>query len=281
MSRLIQLLRQIQAAETIKKTTNAMRLIAMTNHMRLRQNTQEVEAYKIKLEEWLSTITDLGRSVPRVPDTAPTPKKTLYVVVGSQKGLCGMFNVQLATFAKKEMTGTFPPDVLIIGKHMRDTLRYQGVEPIIAHDEFNTKSLFAIASNIAQLILAPTYKYVRLFYTKPKTFFVHERESHIFYRSTYMTTCANPDANPYNWEQPFQETFNAVANLTLKAQLEYMFMSSLLAEAASRFLSMDSATRNADDLISSMRIDYNKLRQTAITRELIDLSGSFMSDVVS
>ncbi len=281
MSTLIQLLHQIQATQTIKKTTNAMRLISMTNHMRLRQNTQDLETYKSELETLLKTITDFGATLPRTPSAPRQTEKMLYVIVGSQKGLCGSFNMQLAEFVKKEMVYVFPPDVFIVGKHMRGILRYQGIEPIIAHDKFNAQSLFAIADKIAQLILSPTYKLVRLFYTKPKTFFIHERESHTFYRSAYITTLADPVANPYSWEQPFGETFNAVANLTLKAQLEYMFMSSLLAEAAARFLSMDGATRNADDLITSMRLDYNKLRQTAITRELIDLSGSFMSDVAS
>jgi len=281
MSYLLQLVRQIKATETIKKTTNAMRLIAMTSHMRLRQKTQALEAYKKELESFLKDIIYLGRSLPKVPPPQSQTQKILYVVIGSQKGLCGTFNTQLAEYTKKEMAGLPPLDCLIVGKQMRDLLRYQGIEPIIAHDKFTTKTLFAIAGKITQLILSPTYTMVRLCYTKPKTFFVHERTSHAFYRSTYTITLADPSANPYDWEQPYQETFNAVANLTLKAQLEYMLMSSLLAEAASRFLSMDGATRNADDLISSMRLDYNKLRQSAITRELIDLSGSFMQDTAS
>ena len=79
---------------------------------------------------------------------------------------------------------------------------------------------------------------------------------------------------PYVIENP--ELLRAtLAELSLVSNLEHILLESLLAEQAARFISMDGATRNAQKLIDEMKLDYHKLRQTQITKELTELASSF------
>jgi ATP synthase F1 gamma subunit len=72
---------------------------------------------------------------------------------------------------------------------------------------------------------------------------------------------------------------NAVLfRLKLQSTIIQFLYDSLLAEQSARFLSMDSATRNAEEVLAQAKIDYNKLRQTLVTRELLELSNSFLPE---
>ena len=71
-----------------------------------------------------------------------------------------------------------------------------------------------------------------------------------------------------------EAVFGAVEQLYLLATAEFVLLQSLLAEQASRFVSMDAATRNTKKLRESMQIQFNKLRQSKITKELTELASN-------
>ena len=75
----------------------------------------------------------------------------------------------------------------------------------------------------------------------------------------------------YLWEQSPNDLLDQLAYQTLEVQLHYLLFESLLAEHAARFISMDNATRNAQSLLEETQLQYNKLRQAKITKELTEL----------
>ena len=79
----------------------------------------------------------------------------------------------------------------------------------------------------------------------------------------------------YMWEQNPDDIIELLAQQYIDANLQYLLFQSLMAEHAARFISMDSSTRNAQNLLDTTKLDYNKLRQAKITKELNELSGSF------
>ena len=79
----------------------------------------------------------------------------------------------------------------------------------------------------------------------------------------------------YEWEQPTNEMLDLLVHQYLETALYEACFQSLLSEQAARFLSMDSSTRNAESLLESTKLQYNKVRQTKITKEVTELSGSF------
>ena len=116
---------------------------------------------------------------------------------------------------------------------------------------------------------------VTLYSNAPKTFFIQSPEKTVIYPLTYAAT-TNNYSYEYVYEQSPVELILVLEELYLRAMLQKLFFDSLLAEQSSRFISMDIATRNAENLLDVMKLDYNKLRQMMITRELADLTGSLL-----
>jgi F-type H+-transporting ATPase subunit gamma len=280
MSYLIQLGSRIKATETTKKTTNAMRLIAMSTHMRLRQRKAALEAYKYNIQKTLSEITG------HLPQEQPTILgKKLLVVVGSEKGLCGTYNANLETYFSHQLSKYSNYDVMVIGKQMQERLLYEKTPIALSYEKFSLSTLPALTHDLANYVIASHYEAVIIFSTRPKTFFMQSHETEVLIKSNFqyskeaLAEVAFASNNSHSLEQSYETTFNFLGLLALKARIEEILIDSLMAEASSRFLSMDAATRNADDLIIHMKLDHNKLRQTAITRELTDLAGVYMLDV--
>jgi F-type H+-transporting ATPase subunit gamma len=80
----------------------------------------------------------------------------------------------------------------------------------------------------------------------------------------------------YALEQPYSEIVDYVSKLTLKTQIFQLLLESLRAENGARALAMDSSTRNAKNLLTEMKLVYNKLRQAKVTKELTELSSSLI-----
>jgi F-type H+-transporting ATPase subunit gamma len=274
MSYLIQLRGRIKATETTKKTTNAMRLIAMSTHMHLRQTKASLVLYERTLK---STLEEIAGKIDQSNEPVHSHEKTLFILIGSQKGLCGTFNANLALYFQRFSQQLKGNDLVIVGKQIKDRLLFQGVIPTASYDQFSLSVTPHLVNEIANYVLSPLYDAIIVISTKPKTFFLQTHEATVFKKGNFMITAITyPHENNSITEQTYTETFNFLGHAYLKAQIEEILINSLLAEASSRFLSMDAATRNADDIINHMKLDYNKLRQASITRELTDLAGIYL-----
>jgi ATP synthase F1 gamma subunit len=85
----------------------------------------------------------------------------------------------------------------------------------------------------------------------------------------------NIDIDEYHWAQPKADVLACIFQSFLKLNVLYILSQSIIAEQSARFLSMDSSTRNAESLLKKMQLEYNKIRQAKITRELTELISSF------
>ncbi len=278
MSLLTQLRQRIKATQAIQKTTNAMRLIAKASHGRLQATKAALDQYTAEVNRILTALIP-SQHPEACQESEPTGnRQELLVIVGSQKGLCGNFNTSLAYYFKNHK----PPlsieyDVLVIGKQMKETLLYQEIGPTLSYDRFSAHEITSLTDELVSFVLSGLYDAIVIYTTRPKTFFIHTHERIMLTRDMFAA-CSSPDMlNSALREQSYQETIHAIGTLVLRARIASILTDSLLAEASSRFLSMDSATRNADDMITTMRLNYNKVRQTIITRELTDLIGGFIS----
>jgi F-type H+-transporting ATPase subunit gamma len=268
MSQLIQLKQRIKVIETIKKTTNAMRLISMSMHSRLRQKKGHVDEYVQEISKLYQMVGSLGYQ------EQLRGNKKLFIIIGSQKGLCGNFNTQIFNFFQRE--GISMPqsrDLIAIGKQIIDYLKIRNIALVQEYPEFSSLSFTAIATQLIHFIEQSTdYNQVVIFSNFPHTFFIQKSRK----VQAYPLEQAPGDVplSDYTWEQSPAEVVKTLQRMYLKATLEKVFFESLFAEQAARFISMDNATRNAEDLLKTMKLDYNKLRQANITRELTDLASS-------
>lgn len=275
MSQLILMRQRISAIETIKKITHAMQLISMSTHSRLRQK-------KIYIEQYQHAINEIACSLQRYSEgrngslfSSPRGEQKIIIIVGSQKGLCGTFNANLYRFFKKHAHIDERTKIIIVGKLAADFFSYQGISPDIAYTNFSLTNYATLAITLTQNILADLeqLQQVTVYNMYQKSFFLQEPQEIILFPLTSSKKgekCLQT-SEEYLWEENPELILQFTQELNLQATILEALFDSLLAEQAARFISMESATRNAETLLNDMKLEYNKTRQAKITLELTDL----------
>jgi F-type H+-transporting ATPase subunit gamma len=166
--------------------------------------------------------------------------------------------------------------IITIGKQITDYIRQLGIEPRAQYNELTPANFVAIAHELATAIVHQSlYQLVTVFSTQPVTFFLQKQRETTILPFQHSSTTQSSDSH-YILEQQPTDIARSIEQLQIKISLQILLFESLLAEQASRFLSMDAATRNADTMLIDMKRDYNKIRQAAITLELIDFASNSM-----
>lgn len=282
MSKLIQLYQRMKAIETVKKITHAMRLTSMSIHSRLHVKKKYLIQYKNELQ---NIFLEIQSHAPTWHHPILNPAhgtRHLVLIVGSQKGLCGNFNMSLFAFAQNTLhsakfLGTEPVDVIVVGKKMIDYVESLNNTTIIkTFPAFNFALIESMSEQIADIILAamPHYKTVTLFNNYPKTFFSQKAQAYSIIPFVQPLAAGIPTQDLILEETP-NKILNTLAERLILMSIQEQLFLSLIAEQAARFITMDSSSRNAKNLLENMRLNYNKIRQTKITRELTDLAGGF------
>ncbi|KKP35820.1 MAG: ATP synthase gamma chain [candidate division TM6 bacterium GW2011_GWF2_32_72] len=283
MAQLIQMRQRIKAVQTIKKVTHAMRLISMSSHAKLRNKRTFIEKYKEELTLLLSKIkteTPDWQNKILFPNNATD--RNLAIFVGSQKGLCGNFNLSAFAFFAKEIHNnpTKNLEIISIGKNAFNLIQHEHGKLIKSYNQFTANNLENIANEIANLIWNQeiSYNSVTVYSNTPITFFAQKPISNklIPFDSQEWGVEKTQQQEDYIWMETKEDLLNDLGFKCLKINLQLLFFKSLLAEQAARFISMDGATRNANKLLDTMQLQYNKLRQTKITKELAELTGGFI-----
>ncbi len=279
MSKLIAMRNRIKAIKTIKKITHAMRLISMSNQTKLKKQHEAITTY---VESVASLFFTLKHATPDWKHPIFTPEKnnkTLRIVIGSQKGLCGSFNTNvIRALESKEQENNNSIDYIAVGKKIVQHIQKEYPEQlIISHPTLNRRNMYEITQDIISYITSAktSYSSVEVYSNIFKNFFLQiATESVIIPIKEYKK---NNVVRPpeYIWEQDKHTILNTLANQYLSAHIEYYIFQSLLSEHAARFVSMDNSTRNANTLLETTTRTYNKLRQTKITTEITELSSNF------
>jgi F-type H+-transporting ATPase subunit gamma len=281
MAKLIQLRQRIKAIETIKKITHAMRLIAMSTHSHLKSVQDPLSSYTHALDAIFAELSAMAHTWqnPIIHPTSQKNGKTLLIIIGSQKGLCGSFNTNLFKLISYHLDKKLYPhlELIVIGQKAIDfskTLPY----PIKhSYKKLNEARIESIAQEVMHSLVyaSPFYQSVVIASNIVKSFFTQKPHITKLIPFELPATKKNELLDDYIWHQPSQEILDTLIPQYLASQIYYYLFQSLLAEHAARFISMDSATRNANSLLETTRLEYNKLRQAKITKELTELVGSF------
>lgn len=283
MAQLTQLKHRIKAIETIKKITHAMRLISISTHARLKNKEAALLLYTNTLNTLYHTI---KKEIPSWHHPVLNPlrdngdSRQLLIIIGSEKGLCGSFNSMLFQFLRATLrTYKQKPDVLVVGRKTLDYTDSIAIGPIIkTYAPLNMNSLTKTAETIVHdLMHFPTpYTHITVVSNKFRSFFV--QQPHITRLIPFEPSTSREqvlDTTNHVWEQNPEEILNMITHQCLQATVHTLLFHSLLSEQAARFLSMDNSTRSAESLLEVNKLQYNKLRQAKITKELTELTGGF------
>lgn len=257
-----------------------MRLISMSTHARMKHQEKPLEIYRDTINALMQKAASINNNQHNelLQPSAANPEHTLVILVGSQKGLCGNFNTMLMqrfnNFAKDN-----PHFALItVGKRATQltTSRYHN-RVIAEYNTFGTHNLLVVAQELLNRIIHAhkPYSSVHIISNYAASFFMQKPIVNQIIPAQ-LPEVTERKTTDYDIEQPAQEIADYLTRLYLLSQIQHALFQSLLAEHAARFISMDNSTRNAETLLEKMQLDYNKLRQANITRELTELSAFFL-----
>ncbi len=293
MSQLIHLRQRIKAVTTIKKITSAMRLISRSFHTRMYRDMKSLNEYTKHIHTLFYKLYDTCElsqvSVPFLKKEEETTHsgKILFILVGSQKGLCGNYNTTITHWIDKNKALLQERDVHVftLSKKIDEYLKKNHIPVKKTFPELKlstideiTKQLFAIIKNNDV-----RYSQISIVANQPKTFFSHE------YKTIQIIPFEKPAkesidqtnnlelVDDYVWSHNPQLLFETLYVMLIKNTLYTTLFVSLLGEQSARFVAMDNATRNAQNFLNSMNIQFNKIRQAKITKELSELAGAFDS----
>lgn len=283
MSQLIKLRSKIKSIRTTKKITYAMRLISRSFHAKLEKESTALNYYRSNVE---STFKELAQHVHEWENPLLFPKdilnsSPLFIIVTSSKGLCGSFNTNLARYFHKHLfIETHQKPVFItVGNKAREFISEGREGPIIANfDTLTPNNYMYIMNDIFQFLIQSKKEFSSItFYSNFfKSFFIQQPSK------TVLTPIKKDEFSHVSDEQePFLEQdryviMNFLAERYIRNSILNILFQSILSEQSSRFLAMDTATSNADKLIDKLTLKYNKARQALITKELSELTASFV-----
>jgi len=277
MSQLIQIKQRIKAVKVIKKITHAMRLISMSSRLKMMKNAENLESFRNEITPLLCSLEQKYTSLATIQSSSTN----IIILIASEKGLCGNFNTTIFTYfnnhAKEQIhNNTF----IAIGKQAAEFLTKQNIPIAARFDKLNSHQLENAATFLYEYLVQNknNYQTVTCFYNHSKTFFVQEPQKYQLLPTAPQNNCnitQSIDVDNYHWAQDPQDVIECIFQSLLKLNILYILAQSIIAEQSARFLSMDSSTRNAENLLKKMNLEYNKIRQTKITKELTELMSSF------
>lgn len=283
MPQLIKMRQRIKAVTTIKKITSAMRLISRSLHGRLVRQKEALTLYRSTLCSLFQTVYSsqtTWKPAHLFPDPA-LPAHELVILIGSQKGMCGTFNAGILYWIEHHKERLLQPHVQVIGigKKVVDHLQKTNIKPFATFFDVRMNTLDKVTQELSNIIFATDHPYthVSIISNAPKTFFTHELHDSILIPFQGCAPAAEEKLPDYQWSHTPEEILDILSADYSTVTIRSALFDSLVSEQSARFIAMDNATRNAKTFLTSMNLQYNKLRQAKITKELTELAGAFES----
>jgi F-type H+-transporting ATPase subunit gamma len=297
MPSLIDLRRRVRAVKNTQQITKAMKMVAASKLRRAQERIMGARPYAVQMQRVLSSVA--GRVDPSIhPLLAIRPphhgSRTLVIVVTGDKGLCGSFNTNVIKAAGAYVTDSQEPCSLgLVGRKGREFFGRRGFDVLFDRIGIFQKLRFEDAQVIAQLaidaFISEQVDRVMLVYNEFKSMIsqrvVIDQLLPIARRDVEATPGAPQPGTPkpmgeggageaqvdYLYEPSAQEIFNQLLPRYVEVQVYRALLESNAAFFAAQMTAMDTATKNSAEMIATLTLYMNKVRQAAITREIIEV----------
>ncbi len=286
MPTLLDFRRRIRSVKNTQQITRAMKFVAAARLRRAQDKVIALRPYAKALREVLRSAVSRVEDPLQHPLLARRPEDRLLVVVtAGERGLCGAFNANILRLAMGFLAehGEKSIEVVTLGKKSRDALSKTPQKIAAEFADVTALADWTKAREIALLLMA-RYEAgetdaVYLIYNEFKSVLAPtHRIERLLPIEAERDSAAAPQVD-YLYERSAAEIFRTLLPRYVEMQVYRMLAESSAAEHAARMTAMDSATRNASDVIDQLTLYMNKVRQAAITKEIIEvISGATSSD---
>ncbi len=280
MQNLKDIRKRIASVKSTKQITQAMKMVAAAKLRKVQNRIIQLRPYTYKLKSLMEVIVasaegDLDNPLFQKRDL----KNVLIVVISANRGLCGAFNTNVIRKAEQAIEQYreqgIEPDIYTIGKKATFYFKHYNYSVVKENHEAIEKVSFdqakAIAQELIDLFTSGKYDRIDIVYNSFKTpgsqLLVHEQ----FLPIEPPEGQAGEDVN-FIYEPDLQTIIDRlVFGYMLFAEMFFYLLDSYAAEQGARMTAMHKATDNAEEMIRQLTLEYNKARQAAITKEIIEI----------
>ena len=273
--------RRIKSVKSIQQITKAMKMVAAARLRKAQDKALASKPYTDKMIEILNNVAQGVEDISHPLLAVREVKKVAYLILTSDKGLAGAYSSNVIREALPFIKGRDNVSISTVGRKGRDYFRHRGYEIDHEYIGISERPTYQDASQVARDMAndyrTAKYDEIHIVYTR---FF---SPGHFKPEALKLLPLDSPKqksgAEPTTASQPiiFEPSAATVLEALLPLYLETVIYGALSQAAASelgsRMLAMSSATDNAQELISTLILNSNKLRQANITREISEIVG--------
>ena len=285
MPSLDDLKKRIKSVKSTQKITKAMKMVAAAKLRKAQENAEKGRPYSQKIQ---NIILNLTKSISD-PENAPKlligtgeDKTILCVVLTADRGLCGGFNSNICKLAKINFKRILSEGknlkILTVGSKGLDQIKREFGKYIIKSFSFKEKKQISfteaeiIGKEVINLFQKKEFDKCILFYNNFKNVITQiPQAQQIIPAKDKSEKVENGEPNFYEFEPDEDEILSNLLPKNISTQIFKAMLENSASEQGARMSAMDNATRNAGEMVDKLTIEYNRSRQAAITKELIEI----------
>ena len=284
MASLDDLKKRIASVKSTQKITKAMKMVAAAKLRKAQESAERGRPYSEKMNNIILNLSDGisdKENAPKLLSGSGNDKVHLCVVITSDRGLCGGFNSNIikkakSYFAKLSKDGK-DLKIITVGSKGNDQLKRAYGERIIANISFkNSKQAnYFDADKVGKMVIekfeAEEFDVCTIFYNQFKNVITQIPQAQQIIPLNVENSKENKSEDSYEFEPDEDEILGNLLPKNISTQIFKAMLENSASEQGSRMSAMDNATRNAGEMVDKLTIEYNRSRQAAITKELIEI----------
>ena len=270
--------KRIKSVSSSYKITSAMKLVSTVKLKKWKNKMLANKDYTSEIDKIAFTVfSNVEKSNSPYFQTRQNINKNLYIVLSSSLGLCGAYNNNIFRLADAKIKEN--DDAIILGNkaisHYKDGA-FTHIETFKEYSNINDEKIInQIIEYIKTEYIKGTYQEIHLIYTSYKN-------SLVFHPVDFTLLPLELEGNTKDGYPPLMEPnqealIETLVPFYLKSSVYAKFLESEVCEQAARSNAMENATKNAEELLDNLKIEFNKARQGAITQEITEIVGTSQS----
>ena len=285
MASLKEVRNRIVSVNSTQQITKAMKMVSAAKLRRAQDAIHQMRPYAKKLAEMIATVSAQSDAGSENPFTEVREiKNALIIVVTSDRGLCGAFNANVGKatmalvnekYASLQASGNL--EILALGKKGGEYLSRRGYKVNDAHADIFTRLNFSNVREIGETVLSAftekQYDVVEVLFNFSKNVATQIIQTEQLLPLVASESGENVSSVDYIFEPTEEEIISELIPKSIKLSIFRALLESNSSEHGARMTAMDKATDNAGELIKALKLEYNRSRQAAITKEILEIVG--------
>ena len=272
--------RRIGSVKSTQKITRAMKLVAAAKLRRAQENIVAARPYAEELHELISELALRSEADDHPLLAVRPPRRVMLVVLTSDRGLCGAFNTNiLRTAVNYRRDNADKHDEIklaVVGRKGRDYLKYRNIEIDRYFPGLDVGSALKGAKEISDVIISDFLNtgldMVFVLYNEFKSAMSQEITVEQVLPIVPMEVDESEGAAvDFVYEPDKISLLETLMPMYVEVEVYRAALESTASEFGARMTAMENATNNANDMIASLSLEYNKARQASITKELLEI----------